>query len=462
MSERPDFRTALPGLVWPAFPAPYAAQKLALLFQIEREQWRSSDEIAAAQLRQASEVVAFAARTVPHYRDCFGTGIAKEALDAESWARLPILTRNALAETGSRLRSTAIPARHGRSFELKTSGSTGMPVEVLGTDLTQMLWQVFCLRDHIWHGRDFRQKLVVIRYLRDPALKTPAGLRGRGWGPATDDVVTTGPSIQFDIQLDAPHLARILATEQPGYLLTHPSMMLGLARYCLENGLAVPGLREARTLGESSPDSLRGACREVWGVPVVDMYTCQEAGYLGLQCPEHDHLHVQSENVLLEVVDADGRPCRPGEIGRVLITSLNNFATPLIRYELGDYAEVGAPCPCGRGLPVLKRVMGRYRNLVTLPDGTQRWPLMGYDSGRLREIAPIEAMQMVQTGRDEIDVRLVTPRPLDEKERSALAAFIQGNLGHPFDLRFDYVASIRNPANGKVEQFLSRLEPRGT
>ena len=89
------------------------------------------------------------------------------------------------------------------------------------------------------------------------------------------------------------------------------------------------------------------------------MYTCQEAGYLALQCPDYPHFHVQSENVLLEVVDDVGQPCGPGEVGRVLITSLNNFATPLIRYELGDYAEVGAPCPCGRGLPVLKRIMGR-------------------------------------------------------------------------------------------------------
>jgi phenylacetate-CoA ligase len=104
---------------------------------------------------------------------------------------------------------------------------------------------------------------------------------------------------------------------------------------------------------------------------MVDMYTCQEAGYLALQCPDHPHYHVQSENVLLEVVDDQGLPCAPGEVGRVLVTSLNNFATPLIRYEIGDYAEVGAACSCGRGLPVLKRIMGRYRNLLTLPDGTR-------------------------------------------------------------------------------------------
>jgi phenylacetate-coenzyme A ligase PaaK-like adenylate-forming protein len=61
----------------------------------------------------------------------------------------------------------------------------------------------------------------------------------------------------------------------------------------------------------------------------------------------------------VEVLDEEGRPCAPGETGRVVATSLNNFAMPLIRYETGDTAEVGAPCPCGRGLPVLTRIMGR-------------------------------------------------------------------------------------------------------
>jgi phenylacetate-CoA ligase len=189
---------------------------------------------------------------------------------------------------------------------------------------------------------------------------------------------------------------------------------------------------------------------------MVDMYSSQETGYLALQCPDHPHYHVQSESVLLEVVDDQGRPCAPGEVGRVLVTCLNNFATPLIRYEIGDYAEVGEPCPCGRGLPVLKRIMGRYRNLLTLPDGSRRWPRLGYES-KLQDIAPIELMQMVQRNLDEIDVRLVVPRPLSATEQESLTGFIQKNLGHPFRLRFEYVDSIRNPANGKIEQFISQV-----
>lgn len=451
------FHSALFGMVWPAFPAPHAARKLALLFQIEREQWLPAEEIAAAQLRQARRILTFAAETVPWYRERFGAGIDGPDMDANAWRELPILTRNELSKNGEAFRSLRIPPEHGRTHEITTSGSTGVPVKVHGTELTQLFWQAFTLRDHFWHRRDFGQKLCSIRYQRNEALQGKDGGHSAGWGPATDDVVVTGPSRIFDIRLEVPWLVERLLAEQPGYLLTHASLMLGLARHCLERGIRIPGLREARTLGESSAESLRDTCRAAWGVPVVDMYTCQEAGYLALQCPDHEHLHIQSENVLLEVVDAAGQPCRPGEIGRVLITSLNNFATPLIRYEIGDYAEVGEPCSCGRGLPVLRRVMGRYRNLVTLPDGTQRWPLMGFED-RLREIAPVELMQMVQVSLEEIQVRLVMARPLETPEREALTIFIQGNLGYPFRLGFEYVDSIRNPANGKIEHFISQLE----
>ena len=60
-----------------------------------------------------------------------------------------------------------------------------MVVEVQGTDLTSLFWQVFCLRDHTWHRRDLRQTLCSIRYQREPALKGPTGSAAKGWGPAT-------------------------------------------------------------------------------------------------------------------------------------------------------------------------------------------------------------------------------------------------------------------------------------
>jgi phenylacetate-CoA ligase len=460
MRMKPDwsYRSALANLAWPGFPAQMAANKLALLFQIEQNQWRTPEEIEASQFEQLRQLVAFASATVPHYRSLLGDRFPARELTPQNWREMPLLTRQVLHQAGAGLRSENVPKEHGKVHSVSTSGSTGMIVETFGTDLTNLFWQVFCLRDHLWHRRDLNARLCSIRYRREPADKGEMGLRTPGWGPATDDVTQTGPAFNYHILLEIDHLVERLVAERPGYLLSHPSVITGIAKYCLDHGVSLPELREVRTMGESPDDSLRELCRKAWNAPMVDMYTCQEAGYLALQCPDHPHYHVQAENVLLEVVDDNGRACKPGQVGRILVTSLNNFATPLIRYEIGDYAEVGEACACGRGLPVLKRIMGRYRNLLTLPDGTRRWPRLGYES-RLHDIAPIELMQMVQRSVEEIDVRLVMPRPLADDERESLSTFICNNLGHPFRLRFEYTDSIRNPANGKIEQFISLIEP---
>src|SRR3546814_662111 len=202
----------------------------------------------------------------------------------------------------------------------------------------------------------------------------PDGARGDSWGPASGAVYPTGPAVLLNVASSLQEQLDWLLRENPDYLISFPSNLAALARYCIDNRLTLGNLKQVMTVGETVIPQVRSLVQRAWGVPLKDSYSCEEAGYLTMQCPDHEVYHVQSENVLLEVVDDDGRPCGPGETGRVLITSLHNFATPLIRYELGDYAEAGEPCACGRGLPVTQQVLGRKRHRRTLPDGSQQLP----------------------------------------------------------------------------------------
>jgi phenylacetate-CoA ligase len=185
------------------------------------------------------------------------------------------------------------------------------------------------------------------------------------------------------------------------------------------------------------------------------MYSAEEMGYMALQCPEHEHYHVQSENVLLEVLRDDGAPCGPGETGRVVVTPLHNFAMPLFRYANGDHAEVGPPCPCGRGLPVLSRIMGRSRNMLRLPDGSSHWP--SFPSETWIDIAPIRRLQLVQHGLQAIEARIVAERDLDADEEVRLVAALRGTLGYPFDISVTRVEAIGRSGNYKFEDFICRI-----
>lgn len=333
------------GIVWPAVPDQQAAGLLAMLFQLEQSQWLSPELIQLRQLEQAAFLLQHALKTVPFYRDKY-RGIKFRPLDMELWHSLPILEPAEVQKHFDSLRSTAIPEDHGQLITYSTHSSDGEQAKVLGSELTDFFTQVLSVRDHLWHRRDFTGKHAVIR----PGAEVA---NGKGWGKWSRQLLS-GETCSFDSDSDIAEQVKWLQQEQPAYLLTQPSNCLALANYCIDNGIQLEGLRDVRTFGEDLPDELRALCDKAWSVKLVDHYSCDEVGTLALQCPEHEHYHVQSENVLLEVLNDQDQPCEIGETGNVVITSLHNFAMPLLRYRLPDKATLGERCDCGRGLPVIK------------------------------------------------------------------------------------------------------------
>ena len=131
---------------------------------------------------------------------------------------------------------------------------------------------------------------------------------------------------------------------------------------------------------------------------------------------------------------------------------------PLLRYEIGDYAELGEPCPCGRGLPVLKRILGREQNMLVLPGGERRWPMLSSaDIRRMLDIAPIRQYQFLQKSTETIELRLVIARPLTESDETALREFVRDRFGHPFEVEFRCLDDIPRGRTGKYQDFLSEV-----
>jgi phenylacetate-CoA ligase len=441
--------SSVPGIAWPAVPAAGAARVLAVLHQLERSQWLTPAELLARQLGQIDGVLRHANATVPWYRGRWaGMYEPGAALTYDRFLRLPLLTRRDLQDGFAELHSSTIPAGHGTPQERRTSGSTGAPVRFLATALTGLYWNAFTLRDHLWQRRDLGRKLAVIR--RESDLSSAAN-----WGPATAGVVTTGPAIAHSIRTDVEHLLDWLVVEQPGYLFTYPSLVNDLAKLALARGVRIPGLIEVRTLAESVSADVRALCREAWDVAITDVYSASEPGYLALQCPDHEHYHVQSEGVLLEVLDDHGAPCGPGQTGRVVVTSLHNFAMPLVRYDIGDYAEVGAPCACGRGLPVLRRILGRVRNTLVTADGRRYWPAFG--TRKLMEVAPIRQHQFVQKSFQLIEARLVIDTPLSADQEAQFRQRVLSQLPPDMQLQIVYRDRLERGAGGKFEDFVSEV-----
>jgi phenylacetate-CoA ligase len=262
--------------------------------------------------------------------------------------------------------------------------------------------------------------------------------------------------VATDIAAQAYWLAGI----DPHYVLSYPSNLLALLRVAQKEDLHFPRLREIRCFGETVSDSLRQAALQLPGVRLTDLYSAQEVGVIALQCLDSGLYHIQAENLLVEVLDDNDAPCRAGETGRVVITDLHNYATPLIRYELGDYAEVGPVCPCGRGLPTLSRIFGRRRNLLCLPNGQRHWPHLHAD--RLQKALPgLRQWQLVQHTLQQIEVRLVVREAATSAQENALTALIHEELRYPFALRFRYQHDDMTSRGGKFEAFVCAMDAGG-
>ncbi|MFT4793819.1 MAG: phenylacetate-CoA ligase [Paracoccaceae bacterium] len=450
----PLAHTAFPGALWPAVPQTQAASLLALQAQLSESERADPDAIRALQFHQIGALIAHADRIPFWRRRLRDAGIsAGKPIDATAWARLPPLTRSDMQRAGDRLLAPKLPQGHGRTSGGVTSGSSGKPVRLTRSELDHFYWQGFVLREHLWRGRDFAGTFMGI--LRDDGrtrLDETAHIRRLpDWGPPVATVYPTGPALLLDYRAPIPALVAAIVAEAPDYLSTFPSLLLEILRHARANAITLPPLREAIAVGEAAPPELAALCREVWNAPLTATYSAFEAGCIAFQCPEHGAWHVQSEANLIEVLDDDNRPCAPGETGRVIVTPLHNFAMPLLRYDIGDLAIVGAGCACGRTLPVLAAIPGRARDLIVLPSGDLRPAYYGH--GAIMQVDAIMQHQVAQTAANEIVLRLVVRRPLTAAEETHILSSAAAALGHPFDLRIDYVPEIARRPSGKFAEF---------
>ncbi|MFC1689898.1 phenylacetate--CoA ligase family protein [Pseudomonadota bacterium] len=433
---------------WPILPLPSIAKAMSVLSQMHFIEKMPPGQQNRHQLRQIERVLRHAYDTVPYYRDKL-TGIEHipdGGLDETFFSAIPILTRSDIQTATTTLHSTRIPPEHGSVQIQRSSGSTGKPIEILTTALRKIIGMAHPLRAHYWHRRDVTRKNVNIRTAQQSGVKaTPSRWSALPW---------SGPSQLLDINLPISELFEQFIAEDPSYVFSHPYTLMLLAERSRETGVLPRNLVEARSFGEAVSANVRQTLREVWNAPVIDTYSAGEIGIIAHQCPNNENLHVQVENVRVEILDPAGEPCKPGMIGRVVITTLHNFATPLIRYEIGDYAEVGEPCSCGRTLPVLSRILGRHRNLCVLKNGERFFPEIQSD---LKKFDHIRQFQAHQKTLDDIDLKIVAVRPFTDAEKDEVQAIVQKKFHYPFNVNIIEVDDIPRAANGKFEEFKSDL-----
>jgi phenylacetate-CoA ligase len=242
----------------------------------------------------------------------------------------------------------------------QTSGSSGRCMEIALSLRCDDARNIYSQRIYGWHGFRWWRSAAYLFPYRLP-FENNLGIYRNAW---------------LDAKQPADRVLDELARIRPVVLAATPSDVLELLEGMTPGrDLTGIGLRALCLHSEPVAPDERAHFEAVFGCPVRTNYYCNEVWAIAAEC-EHGRLHEFSDNVVLELLDADGRPVPDGTPGEVVVTGLNNFVQPFIRYRLGDVAvrsrERG--CPCGRALPVLERIEGRDDDVFVHPDGRRIHP----------------------------------------------------------------------------------------
>jgi phenylacetate-CoA ligase len=427
---------------------------------LARTERLSADALLGDQLCHILALLRHAHRNVPFYRGYAGASVLAElarlsegSLTLERFRALPVLERATVQEHAQALRSERVPPGHRIVGRATTSGSTGRPLVSERSLACARIANALQRRFHAWHRRDPHQKAAFITHVLEKGkAEPPHGLRGGPWLPPEG----RGEGVLLTIRATVDEQLDWLERERPVYLATFPSNALALLRRARERSIDLPGLVEITLSSEPVPDELRELARSVCGATVTATYSANEVGAIALQAPEGQHYLVQAESLLVEVLDEHDRPCAPGAVGRVVVTTLHDPGRPLLRYAVGDYAEVGGPSPCGRGLPVLSRIMGRERNMLRLANGELIWPF--FSLGPLVELKKLEQWQILQPEPGKLIVRVVARAPLSESEREVVRSVVVEYLRGELAVEIMETTHIDRTPGGKFEEFVSDPE----
>ena len=428
----------------------------------------STDEQRSRANAALAAVIDYVAAHVPYYQRLFEQHALSPSTfrGIDALAGLPILNKWELLEHESELRAEVLPPGETIFSDFKSSGTTGRPTRVRMTARSYAMFTLLTQRHYRWFRFDPGRTLAAIlapetlpRQADGSPSATGVTVRNPRWryvGKAFD----TGPSVAFSRANPLARQIQWLRSERPDYLVSYPGILEEQA-FAIPDGPPVDSLKGLMGISSQMTPGMRRRIETSFGIPVHQSYGLNEIGIVAGRC-EAGRYHIHAEHCVVEIVDHDGQPCVPGATGRIVVTGLQNAAMPLLRYDTDDTAEVVAgPCACGRTLPSIGEITGRYRRWLSLPQGTRaRFKLLTETiQGLPAELLTSLRRYQVHQYRDRsFELRVVTAAalPAGFSER-ILAAWAEAFDTDGAAFRIVEMDHIDPGPGGKIQEFSSDL-----
>jgi len=415
----------------------------------EREYYRA-DQFHQYQESQLGRVVD-AAWHSPYYCQVFGeSGIRRDMQPWQVLERAPLLTKSTLR---IRPRDLLSGKRLPRGTKvLKSSGTTGTPVEIFTTREFHAVDLANCeVRNLNVGGASFYDRRVTFgaRKVCPFEQNRPSFWRySRLENMAYASIYHLSPHF-------IPAYLEFLRSYRPSFVLGFPSAIYTVAQYALEHDDLPAPVRCVSTNSETLSEEAREAIEAAFQCRVFDAYGLSEGcAYIG-QC-EHGRYHVSPDRGIVEILDPDGRPCPAGVLGELVCTGLHNTLQPLIRYRTGDAGRwaIDQQCPCGRNMPIMESVEGRAEDVCLTPDGR---PVSRF-THVFKGMKNVRESQVVQEKPDLFVVYVVPTREFGDRDVKFIKTNMRLHVG-AVETQVKEVHEIPRSSSGKVSATVCKLSP---
>ena len=402
-----------------------------LYLQYKKSDHDSSFKIRIDQEESLRKLIEYASSKVTHYK---GYGdVARRKIECGTYdllAYLPILTKEDIRRAGDTMRVPSSKNLH----KALTGGTTGAPLTVYKSYQSIVKSSALYWRGFWRFGITPTHKAVLIKGFKKGSWKGNLRMRIlRKW---------TLPAMQTGLISDA-YATNVIQRVRPIYIEGYVTDLLSIPKKPI---LRQCGIKRIFTTGEKLYSSQRKALEQKFNAKVSTYYGCNEINSIAFEC-EKGSLHVNDEHVIVEAVDDSGN--QVWDIpGRILVTDLDNYAMPFIRYEVGDIGVISSKhCNCGRKSTVISEVEGRSQDKIINNNGDFITAL--YLESRFRNFMALGSLQFLQVKPGEADILIAKGSGVNNKELQQLKEEIYRLLGQGFKLKECYVKEIPITIRGK-------------
>ncbi len=421
------------------------------LAALRKGQWDTPEELRRRQWDELQALLRHAWEHAAWYRTQWERlGITLDDLRSlDGFRKLPLVSKDDIRQ---HRREMLADNYRGRVYEHKTGGSTGAPLEFFINHASYEWRRAATMRGYSWAGCEEGERQF---YVWGAPIGTPP-LKQRIKTNLHNAVLRRRIFSSFGFSEPAmAECVRQINAFRPATIIGYTNALCLLAQHILDHRSALAPIKGIITAAEGVNDLQRRTIEQAFSAPVFASYGSREFMLIGMECEQHNGLHVSSENLLVEILQ-DGKPAADGATGDIVVTDLHNFGMPFIRYKIGDLGvATQRTCPCGRGLPLLQRVEGRVLDVIRTPDG--RTVPGEFFPHLLKEFSAVKQFQVVQKRTDLLQIKLVLHEGNHDDQLRRIEQEIRRVLGGAITVNVEPVAAIPQTASGKFRVTISEV-----